>query len=75
MVMSTYIDLYHHLSRAMYFDVIKKKLIDKEDAIKLRKKIQAKGKHMGWQEPNDNLTADLWKNALPVKIYGNIYKL
>jgi hypothetical protein len=68
------IDLYHHLSRAMFWDIANKKMIQGDRAVKIKQSIL--GKHrVGFQEPSPGLTYDVWGDGKPVMIYGNIFEI
>lgn len=70
------INLYHHLSRAMFYDLDKRVLIDGERALELQGKVnKGECKDIGWKEHDDNITADIWGNGKPTKLYGRIYEV
>lgn len=68
------VDLYHFLSRAMYYDLDKKLLIKDEKAVDLRNKIRDSGVWTGELKSSEAMKVDLGFKT-PSIIYGNIYEL
>lgn len=69
------VDLYSHLSRALFWDVDKKRLIEGEKAIKLSKGFHEKANRVGYLGINENVMVDVWKNGKPYLITGTIFEI
>jgi hypothetical protein len=68
---SGYIDLYHHLTRALWFDLSAKRLIDGDEAIQMQKMAK---REIGFLPFEQGLRADVWGNGEPTVIYGTVYE-
>lgn len=69
-------DLYHHLSRVMYYDIDKNILIKDQAALDLQKKIIQSGQKIGWHDTEkQQIKADVWGGGKPTIIYGAIYEI
>lgn len=65
-----FVNLYHHLSRAMWYDMSKKTLIKGEEAVALRERLKPTEYFLETQE---GVRFDVWENGKPTIIYGRIF--
>lgn len=70
------VDLYHHLSRALFYDIDKNELIRGDDALALQKRLRIeKPRKVGKLKYEQGIRADVWDCGGNQVIYGNIYEL
>lgn len=68
------VDIYHINSRAMFYDLDSKKIIQGDAALALREKCIGVGR-AGWLDFNEGVRADCFSNGHPTTIYGAIYEI
>jgi hypothetical protein len=70
------VDLYCHMSRALYYDIDTRELIRDEEARKIYDSICAtKQKSYESIDYKQGVKADVWRNGKPATISGNIYTI
>lgn len=67
-----YINLYHHLSRELWYDIANKKLIRGEKATEVSMKSK---REIGFVPIEQGIKADVWGDGKSTTIYGKVYEL